>query len=115
MVTKLKLFFGRQFVVPVSSNERISNQEEVPQIIRSWNKSKKKAFKPNVQVKRNIKRRRTAVGEDLPTTTPKRTSTAAKFSGGRRYLYSNSASAAQKMNEMLAMSTTRGLSYTLSF
>ncbi|KAI8330786.1 hypothetical protein BD560DRAFT_462913 [Blakeslea trispora] len=37
---------------------------EVPKFIRSWNKSKKKAFKPNVQVKRNIKRRRTAIDEE---------------------------------------------------
>ncbi|KAI8360678.1 hypothetical protein BD560DRAFT_426065 [Blakeslea trispora] len=56
--------FYDKFVVPVSSNERISNQEEVLQFIRSWNKSKKKAFKPNVQVKRYIKRRRTTVGEE---------------------------------------------------
>ncbi|KAI8324920.1 hypothetical protein EDC96DRAFT_550397 [Choanephora cucurbitarum] len=47
-----------------NSKSILSTEEEIPQFVTNWNRSKKKVFKPKAQVKRNIKKRRTNKGEE---------------------------------------------------
>ncbi|KAI8332335.1 hypothetical protein BD560DRAFT_428932 [Blakeslea trispora] len=37
---------------------------EIPQFVQSWNKAKKKVFRPKTQIKSNIKKRRTNTGPE---------------------------------------------------
>ncbi|KAI8349043.1 hypothetical protein BD560DRAFT_439258 [Blakeslea trispora] len=101
-------------------NLDFANTEEIPVFLRNWNVNKKRKFKPKPSNCNPAKRQRRS-GPDshnhshsinrlssfnIFTTTPKRTSTAAKFSGGRRSTVSwdPTITAVDWTDEMLAMS-----------